>query len=395
MSRRLQILQIFNRYLQYGGEEGSVFRIGDALQKFHDVEYFFTSTEQWAKDRDENAFLLLRDSLRNREVLARLRRYQRLGRFDFWLVHNVFPAISPVIYEEAFAQRIPIVHYLHSYRLFCVNGFFVNHGKPCMRCVSGNFFPAFATACWRGSRLRSGAFGLVLSRLRHLGLFERVAAWICLSERQKEIYADLGLPPERLHVVPHFFESREEPLPPSREPVLLFVGRLSAEKGVLHLLRAWERIKTRGARLIIAGDGPERGNLGVEAARRRLKNVTFTGFVKREEQASLWRQAMASVVPSIWEEPFGMVVLEAWARGRAVIAHRIGSLPELVEPGVTGLLAAPFDPDSLAGAIDQAFGNPEVTAEMGRRGHASLATRFSEQRWFERIVSVFESLPAK
>lgn len=386
----MRILQIFNRYLQYGGEEGSVYQIGDALQKLHEVEYFLTSTESWMASRKGNRLAMLADTFYNRHVLDRLRRYQHIGKFDVWQIHNLFPTMSPVVYEEAFKQGIPIIHYLHNYRLSCVNGFFLNHGEPCTRCIDGNFWPALQTACWRGSHLQSGAVGAVLTRIRALNIFDNVVSWIAISERQKAIHVRMGIPENRIHVVPHFLECTEPPLPPSSEAVILFVGRLSLEKGVSSLLKAWGKLKTQAAKLLIVGDGPEQAALEAEAVGLGLKGIEFLGFVSQEKQRELWLRAQASVVPSIWEEPFGKVVLEGWARGRPVIGHRIGALTELIEPGVTGLLADPVDPSSLAAAIDQILSDPVESYRMGLRGHEVLLNQFNKPRWATNIAKVYE-----
>jgi len=145
-ARRLQILQIFNRYLQYGGEEGSITRIGDALQDLHDVSYFFYSSAQLAGEGILPKLQIPWKSLHNSEVESGLKLLQASNHYDVWQIHNIFPAMSPVVYELAFKLKIPIVHYLHNYRLGCVNGFFLNHGQPCQRCISGKFWPAFQTA---------------------------------------------------------------------------------------------------------------------------------------------------------------------------------------------------------------------------------------------------------
>ena len=120
--RRLKILQIFSRYLEYGGEEGSVFRIGDALQEHHDVEYFIGSTEDLLGARKLTSFLAPLQAWHNQAVAHRLRRYQELGRFDFWQIHNVLPGLSSSVYQTAFALNVPIIHCLHNYRMGCTNG---------------------------------------------------------------------------------------------------------------------------------------------------------------------------------------------------------------------------------------------------------------------------------
>jgi glycosyltransferase involved in cell wall biosynthesis len=392
-SRRLQILQVFNRYLQYGGEEGSVTRIGDALQEVHDVDYFIYSTSQLLGEGFWSKVQASWKTLYNDDVAQRLKRLNANKTYDAWLIHNVFPAMSPVVYELALQWKVPIVHYLHNYRFSCVNGFFLNHGRPCQRCLSGNFWPAFQTACWRDNHLQSGWMGLITNRIRQLPLFEKVFRWIAISEAQKREHVRMGIPADRIKVIYHFLDAEAPPLPPSQSPTAIFVGRLSLEKGVDKLLEAWKLVGGGERRLLIVGDGPERSKLEQKA--KGLKGVFFTGFVKKEEQQQYWREALFSVVPSIWLEPFGMTVLESWSNGRPVVAHAIGALPELIREGVDGTLADPGNVEDLASKLDGLLSNPKQAASMGLAGRRHLEEDFSQRRWLKEIAVVFDEMPSR
>jgi glycosyltransferase involved in cell wall biosynthesis len=391
MARRRHILQIFNRYLQYGGEEGSVYRIGDALQELHDVEYFISSTAEMISSGAWGSTTVPFKAVYNREIDIKLTQYQQTGNFDAWMIHNIFPVMSPIVYHRALDWNVPIVHYLHNYRFSCVNGFFLNHGEPCQRCLSGNFWPAFRTACWHDSHLESGWMGFITSQIRTMPLFEKVFQWIALSEAHKKEHVRMGIPAERIEVIHHFFEPTEPPLPPTASPTAIFVGRLSLEKGVAQLLESWKLIAGGERKLLIIGDGPERPNLERQA--ESIPGVKFLGFVDREKQKEYWRQALFSVVPSIWLEPFGMTVLEAWAKGRPVVAHRIGALPELIEDGVTGSLASPDDTTDLANRMDQLFSRPDEAVKMGLAGRRVLETRFTRRKWLDEISKIYSRLP--
>jgi glycogen(starch) synthase len=123
-----------------------------------------------------------------------------------------------------------------------------------------------------------------------------------------------------------------------------------------------------------------------------LKNVRFTGFLERRAMEELWAKAACSIVPSIWKEPFGMVVLEAWERGRPVIAHRIGALPEIISHGTDGLLVGQENPQELAEAILSIVKNPAAGESMGRAGRKKLQERYSKKTWQDAIRPVFEDL---
>jgi len=390
--QRLRILQIFSRYLEYGGEEGSVYRIGDALQDHHDIDYFIGSTGDLLGAHPGASFLTPFRAWHNQAVARRLRRYQELGKFDLWQIHNVLPGLSPSVYQAAITLGVPIVHYLHNYRLSCTNGFFLNHGSPCERCLSGNFWPAFQTACWRNSRLISGFMGLILRKIRQDGLFTKIAAWIAISEAQKQKHVAMGIAADRIHVIPHFYEHRELPPAPCPDGDFLFLGRLSREKGVDFLLRSWAKLDPRGRRLVIAGTGPEESSLRQLAVQLGLKGVHFIGFVDKQQQPDLWAKSAALVVPSIWDEPFGMVVLEAWARGRPIVAFAKGALPELVRHNSDGLLAEPFSESSLAENIQELIIHPAQGPAMGSAGRLRLEKEFSRQVWYEKIEATYQGI---
>ena len=388
--KRLRILQVFSRYLLKGGEESSVYRIGDTLQQDHDVEYFFGSTQDLMGHNWVGRISAPFRAFVNLPVAERLKKYQELGRFDCWLIHNVLPGLSPVVYSTAFSLRIPTIHYLHNYRMGCINGFFLNHGEPCERCLKGNFWPAFQTACWHDSHLMSGWMGLVTRRIQYLGVFSKISSWIALSQAQRLKHEEMGVPSSRLYVVPHFYEAKDPPSPVRLDGNILFLGRLSPEKGVDHLLRAWKLVASQGRKLIIAGEGPESVKLKALANSLKLENVHFVGFVDRNGQRELWAQTAFSVIPSIWSEPFPLTFLESWGQGRTFVANRLGAMAEVVKEGQDGLLAEPFSPQSMATQIQQLIDSPETCVTMGNAGYIRILNEFSRTEWLSRFNRVLE-----
>ncbi|MEI8343050.1 MAG: glycosyltransferase family 4 protein, partial [Verrucomicrobiota bacterium] len=372
-----------------------VYRIGDALQDDFDVEYLLASTkEMMTLPLYKKIFWPV--SLFHNEVIAqKLGRYQKIGRFDLWQVHNVFPAMSPVVYRKAFEWGVPIVHFLHNYRFGCTNGFFLNHGTPCEKCIQGNFLPALYRKSWRNSYVASGAMGAVLSYTRKLGVFDRVNRWIAISHAQKQKHVEMGIPADKIDVIYHFLEPDASPPPPAPNGYAMFIGRMSQEKGVSNLLDAWKILNRPDRQLVILGEGPELPGLRKKAELLGLRNVRFEGFKHASQQREIWAGAAFSIVPSIWLEPFGMVVLESWSKARPVVAHRIGALPELVEEGQTGFLADPTRPEDLAAAIARAFNSPEETAAMGQEGLARLQMQFTKKIWLEKMHQTYRTIFGK
>jgi glycosyltransferase involved in cell wall biosynthesis len=396
MIRRPRVLQIFSRYLEYGGEQGSVGRIGDSLQQIADVEYFFTSSDQLLGERTPEAMVKAAASaFHNPEVIQRLERYQKLGRFDIWMIHNVFPAMSPSVYSLAFKLGIPVVQYLHNYRMSCVNGYFLNHGETCTSCIHGNFTKAALTGCWHDSRLISGWMGLVMMRARAIGVFDKVSAWIALSQAQKSLYLQMGVPADRIHINPHFFLPRADLFIAELGRDVLFIGRLSKEKGVEQLLDAWKRTDRGEAKLLLAGDGPQRAALEKKIAAEKIGGVEFLGFVAREDQEAMWRRCAFSVVPSIWQDPLPTVVFEAWERGRGVVVSDAGGLADSVQDGVNGLKVPMRDVDAWAAAIGKMLLEPARSTDMARAGIMKLHSDYSQEKWLKRIQAIYNVVSRK
>lgn len=388
----LRILQLFSRYLQYGGEEGCMHQIGEALGSRHEVENFIESSEDLLKQPKWRLPLV---TYRNGPVLERLAECQAAGKYDFWQVHNVFPAISPGAYTLAAKLGVPIVHYLHNYRMGCANGAWFVRGEECRKCAGGNFIHGAIGRCWRGSLSQSTAMALMLADVRRRGLFDQVRRWVAISHAQKALHVEMGLPEDRIDVVHHFMDhdaNAEVPDLPENG-YALFIGRLVPEKGLVRLLDAWSHMG-RTRKLVIAGDGPELAALQSKAAALGLdeERVRFAGFVDAAGQKELWAGAAFSVVPSIWQEPFGMVVLESWSRGRIVVGHRIGALSELICDGETGYLADPGNARDLANVLETAFNADRQTLlEMGRAGRSQLLKKHSRARWLGEIDQVYRN----
>jgi glycosyltransferase involved in cell wall biosynthesis len=146
-------------------------------------------------------------------------------------------------------------------------------------------------------------------------------------------------------------------------PEVLYVGRLSAEKGIRTLVDA-----TRGLNLVVAGDGPLR-SLVPDAL----------GFVPHEEVQRLLARAAVVVLPS-HREGLPMVLLEAMAHGRAVVATPVGGIPSLVEDGVTGVLVPPGDAKALREAIERLLVNPELRQRLGEAARAKVSELCSWER---------------
>jgi glycosyltransferase involved in cell wall biosynthesis len=207
----------------------------------------------------------------------------------------------------------------------------------------------------------------------------RAAMLAELSERgetlAREVEAKLG-------VLPNGVDVPLAPSSPGAGGYVLYAGRLVEDKGVIHLVEAMRQCPSE--RLVIAGDGPERGRL--ERAAVGLANVSFIGRVPVERMASVLAGAKMLVLPSLRNEGVPNVVLEAMACGVPVVASRDAGIPDFVEEGRTGLLTEPGDARGIAGAVQRLATEPALAAACAERAR----DRIGHYAW-PRIAALFEA----
>jgi glycosyltransferase involved in cell wall biosynthesis len=380
----MKILQVFSRYEQFGGEEASVRQIGTAIRTKHEVLTFYGSTKEMLGKGFADKIQAPLKAIWNRKAFRSLRQLQAKEQFDVWLIHNVFPGLSPSVYDAARVCRVPVIQYLHNYRFACVNGFLLNHGKPCLRCLNGNFWPAVQTRCWRESRVACATMGVSLVRLRAAGVFRQIAHWIAISHAQKRIHTRIGIPEEKISVLHHFYDGPQTQSQVHGDDVL-FVGRLSPEKGVRLLIDTWLEEKIEDRCLWIVGEGPIRGEL--EQRARNCANIKFTGFLSGPELEAVWHKAALTVVPSIWEEAFGRVIIESWAHGVPVLAARTGALPELVESTGAGWLFDSNSPGNLGQMLRFILADESSLSAVAAKCRAAAAS-FPYEGWLRRMDQI-------
>lgn len=306
----------------------------------------------------------LLDRAFNPEVHRFTKERIREFRPDVVHVHNFLRRLSVAPFLAARDAGVATLLTVHDFQLFCPRTWAIRaDGSECAA-------PSVLLCAFGGCRGGAGrvAYALNTFRLRAAASVVRrhatriVAPSAALASR---LTRTLG---REVRVLPYRPAPRPDPAfvpPPSRD--LVFVGRISPEKGLREFLGALDPAQ----RLTIAGDGPALPELAALVRTRGLTGVRFAGRVPKESVAALVRDHGALVVPSVWMENSPLVVHEALAAGRPVLASRRGGIPEIVEDGVTGFLFDPLDASSIRSAIVRYASMPAAEHEsMARRARA-------------------------
>lgn len=241
-------------------------------------------------------------------------------------VHNTFPLISPGIFP-AIGPRAARVLTLHNYRLFCPAAIPLRDGRVCTDCLAArSSWPALRHGCYRHSRLATLPLAFSVALHRTLNTWtQQVDAFIALSDFQRQLMTQSGLPAARVYVKPNFYPGHPQPVPwPDRQDYAVFAGRLTAEKGVETLIRAWTRWGRSAPELRILGDGPLRAALERLAAAAPTAPIRFFGQVSAQEAERHIAGGKLLVLPLEWFEGFPMVLREAFAFGTPLASKLLG-----------------------------------------------------------------------
>lgn len=306
-------------------------------------------------------------------------------------VHNTFPLISPSIFQAVGARAARVLT-LHNYRLFCPAAIPMRAGRVCTDCLDRHsVWPALRHGCYRNSRLATLPLAANVALHRMLRTWTRqVDAFIALTDFQRERMIAAGLPGERVHVKPNFYPGHPATIPwTERRPSVVFAGRLTAEKGVTALVRAWLLWGAAAPELRIVGDGELRDPLERLAATVPDTPIRFLGQLSGDAAQAEIARACLLVLPSEGFETFGLVILEAFAFGTPAAVSAIGPLPSIVRDGENGVVFAPGDPTALLATVRGLWESPAELERLARGARQSFETRYTEEANYRMLMEIY------
>lgn len=380
-SRPWRVLVVHARYQQRGGED-TVFDTETTLMESAgwQVERLIGHNDELVDLRPDQIALR---SVWNQDWARRVRQKVQEFRPDVVHFHNTFPMMSPSVIWAAKGEGVATVQTLHNFRLGCLNGVLFRDGRICTDCLQGSIAQGAARGCYRG-RGPSAVAALSTQIHRAIGTYRKaVDRFIVLTEASKELYARMGIPTDRLSLKPNFLFP-DPVVNLTKGNFVTFAGRLSIEKGIDVLLQAW-RTDPGLPLLKIIGDGPLRNQ--VETAATKLANLDYLGSKPRDEVTALLSKSRSLVMPSVWFEPCGMVMVEAFAAGTPVVASDFPTIRE--NAGDAGLFFPPGDPQRLADQVRRA-----LQVDLRQAARRQYEERFSCLASLARLSAIYEEAKA-
>ena len=391
----MTLLQVFNRYLQSGGEEKSVDRIQRHAALRHEVPRCFFDSASWTGPQAPHALQQAARFFYNPASVEQFEQRARETGAQVAMFHNIYPVGSPSLYRSALKQRLPVIQYLHNYRPFSVGGSLFYDGKVQTAPLHGDYSGEVRTGAWQG-RMKSTLCALMLKLLHRSGWLESVKAWVTISQFMADLLAKHGcVPRERLHVLRHSWDAMPQ-LPQTEDTgSYLFLGRLIPEKGLQPLVQAWQELRQhlgeRTPALHIAGEGSLQSFIQEAAAYH--PDIHYLGHLSGDAKPEALRRCRALIAPSIWWEPLGLMIYEAYDYAKPVLAARSGGLIETVQQGQTGLLHTPGDVSSIVQDVLALESMPsDQRRYLGDHARQWLLRETSVSAWQDKFDQMLQNL---
>lgn len=308
---------------------------------------------------------------------------------DLIHVHNTFPLISNSVFY-ATQGRIPIITTLHNYRYFCAAGVPMRKNNPCTKCIDAkSSLNAIIYKCYRNSLLATLPLAISIQLHEFLGTWrKKVSIFIAFTQFQKKMLIKAGIPEEKIRVKPNFFSLSLETLPwQDRGNYIVYIGRLSEEKGVKNLIHAWKIWGASAPQLLIIGAGDLEDSLSRFA---KDLNVKMLGKLPSKDTLQILSRSKMLILPSLCYEGFPMVIQEAFALGTPVAVSSIGPLPEIILNGECGILFDAKDSNSIATNVRDAWLDEKKLIKFSKNSIFEFNEKYKEEINYEILKSIYK-----
>jgi len=307
---------------------------------------------------------------------------------DIVHLNNFAHQISPSILHVLRKNKIPAVMTMRDYKMVCASYSMLVNGKPCEKCKDGKYYHCFLQRCTKGSAFKSAVNTLEMY-LHHkiLHIYDGINIYISPSNFLKSKVEEMGFKHEVVYL-PNFVDiDTFHPSYESQEESIVYIGRLSHEKGIETLMEA---VKGIDVKLKIIGDGPLTESLLNKSKNDKIRNIEFMGYKKGEDLQNEIKKSIFMIIPSECYENNPRTVIEAFALGKPVVGARIGGIPELVRDGETGITFEAWNVNDLRDKIQLMLQNRGRLQEMGKKAREFVEKEMNPETHYEKLIKIYD-----
>ena len=398
----MRILLVNKFHYLRGGSEKYYFELAQLLKsKGHTVGFFSMKHEENITTGDPEYFVEEIDlntgsklkaldviySQENKRLMAKA-----LEEFKPDIVHinNFQRQLSASIIDAIKEKNIPIVMTAHDLNPICPASIMLYNGEVCDDCITKGYAQCIKKKCVKGSTLKS-TLGVMEKKYYDIHkVFRKIDCIISPSEFIKNQLVNGKLKYNEIVTLHNFVNESER-----NEYVLgdyaFYLGRLSKEKGILNLIEAIGDIPN--AKLLIAGDGPEREKIEAYISEHKLDGrITLLGYQNQDSIHKYITNSRFIVVPSIWNENCPYSVLEAMEIGKPIVASRIGGIPELIVDGENGYLYKADDINELKEKLMLMLDNDDKVNRFAQKSRELYESYYSPDSYYNELIKIYNKV---
>lgn len=399
----MRILLVNKFHWMKGGSETYYFGLGKMLKEHgHEVAYFSMEDEKNIKTGEKEYFVEASD-MNSKNITKALsviynkknkkKMEEALDDFKPDIVHlnNFQRQLSASIIEPCVKRNIPIVFTAHDAQAVCPAITMMDKNKNvCDRCLKGKYKNCTKNKCVKDSTLKS-ILGAVEGRYyrKHKIYTNKINYIITPSEFLRKIFINDGISEDKVKAIHNFVDMEDTDLTSKVGDYALFVGRISKEKGIMNLLKAFKNVN---GILYIAGDGPEKEEVIKYIKENKMdKKVKLLGFLNKQEVINYVKNSRFVVLPSICNENCPYSIIEALTLGKPVIASKVGGVPELVKAEENGLVYKYDDIEDLTNKLNRLFEDDKLVKEYSKNAKDS-SKEYSVDSYYEKLINIYEKI---
>lgn len=383
--KKYKVLIVHNKYQHIGGEYTVVESERLLLQsRGHEVLTYFRDNSELNNINILQKIYLLFNLLFNIKTYKDISRLIEVHKPDVCHVHNIIPLVSPSVYIVCKRKNIPVVQTIHNYRYGCVNGNLFLNNRVCEKCINSKIPYSIYYKCYRNSFLQTIFILLIMINRSHgIRWGKNINRYIVLSEFAKKKNIEIGIPVDKIVIKPNFILDNEREQV-TKDNEFLYVGRLEEKKGILDLLEVLKKMPN--IKLNIIGGGP----LLSKVVNCGNQNVKYLGQVDHNSVLNELSKCKALIFPSKWYEGMPMVIIEAFSFSVPVISSKIGTMGEIIQHKVNGLLFEPGDIGDLEDKIKMLSENLIDIKNLSNNARITYIEKYNSELNYSKLIDIYE-----
>ena len=405
----MRVLLVNKFHYIKGGSEKYYFELGKLLKENgHEVAYFSMEDdknittggkEYFVKKSDMNSKNIFKalDVIYSRKNYTRMVEAIEDFKPDIIHLNNFQRQLSASVVMAAYKKHIPMVFTAHDLQAICpAITMLDSDNKVCEKCMHHKYMNCYKKKCIKNSRLKSLLGAIENYYYNHKKIFTRkISHIITPSNFYRNKFIEEGINENKITCIHNFIDVDSYDIPTSDKGYILYLGRLSKEKGIYNLIKAVEKSKEKNPdiKLFIVGDGPEKENISRIAEMSGLKNnIKLLGFLNNEEVKKYVSECSFMVIPSIWYENGPYSVLEAQCIGKAIIGANIGGIPEFVKDNVCGLTYSYESAEELSLKINELLADKAKLKQYSKKAKEMAREEYNSKSYYDKIIKVYEKV---